>query len=102
MFKKKKFLKKQDFEEKIIFFKKHDFGEENIFKTQFVKKFCIQKITFWFFLPRKMLNFCVSRAFLKSPILKKKVFVKSMILKKKLFLKTTILEKKNIFIKHDF
>ena len=76
-----------------FFFKKHDFEEEIFFKSRFLKKFCIQKITFWFILPRKMRKFWVLRAYLQSTILKK-VFLNSMILKKKVFLKSIILNKK--------
>ena len=82
-------------------FKKHDF--EGV---------CTQKITFWFNLPRKMRQFCVLRAPLKSTILKKKLFLKkhgfeekkiskSMILNEKVFVKSVILNK-NFFVSSDF
>ena len=53
------------------------------FKSRFWKKCCTQKTTFWFYLPRKMLVFCVLRAILKCRILKKKNFLKDTILMKK-------------------
>ena len=66
--------------------------KKNIFlKRTILKKLCTQKITFGLNLPRKMLRFCVLRAYLKS-----------MILKKKCFFKKHDFEEKNIFKKHDF
>ena len=67
-------------------------------KSRFWKKFCTEKITFWFNLPRKIRKLCVLRAFLKSTILKKKFFLKSMILNVKFSLKSLILNEK-VFVK---
>ena len=69
-------FKKHDFEEKNIF-KKHDFEEKNNFEKRIVKKFCTQKITFLFNLPRKMRKSCVLRAILKVTILKNFFFPKA-------------------------
>ena len=76
-----------------------------------LKKICTQKITFCLILPRKKRKFCVSRAYLKSTILKKnnfkkqdfkeKIFLKSMILNEKVFVKSVILNK-NFFLLSDF
>ena len=75
-----------------------------------LKKICTQKITFWFSLPCKTLNFCVLGALLKSTILRKKnlkkhdfeefFFLKSMILSEKIFVKSMI-SNKNLFVLSD-
>ena len=69
-------------------------------KSTILKKICTQKITFCLILLRQMRKFCVSRAYLKSTILKK-FFLKSMILNEKVFVKSVILNK-NFFVLSDF
>ena len=64
------------------------------FELETHKKFCTQKIMFWFNLPLEMRKFCVLRAFLKGTILKKKIFLKSTNLNVKFFLKSMILNEK--------
>ena len=70
-------------------------------KSTILKKTCIQKIKFWFSLPRKMRKFCVLRALLKCTILKKTKILQNTISKKKSFLKSMILSEKN-FVSSDF
>ena len=47
------------------------------FKIRFWTKMCIQKITFWLNLPRKLNEFCIFCAFFNSTILTQKVVLKS-------------------------
>ena len=78
------FLKSMILKKK-IFLKSTTLKKKLILKSRVSKKFCTQKITFWFNLPRKMSKFCVLRAILKITNLKKETSLESMILNIKLF-----------------
>ena len=72
----------------------HDFEEKLIFKKQFLKKICTQKITFIFNLPRNIRLFCVLRTIFKSTVLKEIFSLKGKILDEKVFAKSMIWIKK--------
>ena len=46
---------------------------------------CIQKVTFWLILPRKMDEFCNFCAFLKSTILTQKIMFEKQVFEQKLY-----------------
>ena len=75
--------------------KNHDFEEKFFSKSRFWKKFCTQKITFWFYLHRKMWKLCSLRAILKSTTLEKKIFSEKHEFQWKTFCKKHDFETKN-------
>ena len=75
---KNRFLK-STISKKNIFLKRMLLKKNYFWKAGFEKKFCTQKLSFWLNLHRKLRNFCILSAILRSTLSNKKNFLKSMI-----------------------